>query len=696
MKHLLFIPILLLSNFLLSQCCDDFPNYKWGVEFGGNSQDAVTQMVVDEKDDIVVVGIFRQDLIIGSFNFQSIGVLSDIFLSKLNKAGDLIWIKTIFGPGTDYVEDVIVDDEGFIYLTGTYAQSLTFNSTSINVTNSGAREGFIAKYDSDGNFIWVKKISGYASTQSLAIDSNKDIYVAGRFEFTVDFGLLNLTSNGNLDNFLAKYDHDGNVLWATHIGGPDDDYNAFIATSTNNEILLASTFHSQIDLGNYSFSSNGHQDLLISKWTSNGDLLFAKHVGGPGFDNWWDVDFNPQLNTFFLGGNFTEAIDLDGQNLVGHGDANMDALIIEMDSDGNILWADGFGGSEHDILTHLHVNSTTLFCYGQFVSPDFDFHGNLANSGNSGVDLFLSTYDLDGSPQCLETFGEEMNDQANGIDEDSEGNLYIGGYYSGNLILDTVDLDNIANGIEGFLVQWESVSALDIEVELGEDMVLCHQDSFLLDPMLSDQFNIIWSNGSTASTLTVMESGLYWIDVEKDNCTAIDTIEIIFFQSDEDILGADTSICETQTMLLEINPLDYDEILWQDGSNGSTFLIESTGSYSIDLRVKDCWFSDTIVVDQMDCPECIIRFPNVFTPDSDGLNDFFYPFIEFCEIEEFQLRVFNRWGKAVFDSNSIDFGWDGYFDGKPALIDTYVWWAKFRLNGSEKTETRFGELTLIR
>jgi gliding motility-associated-like protein len=90
-----------------------------------------------------------------------------------------------------------------------------------------------------------------------------------------------------------------------------------------------------------------------------------------------------------------------------------------------------------------------------------------------------------------------------------------------------------------------------------------------------------------------------------------------------------------------------------------------------------------------------VQTPDVITPNGDGTNDFFRIFYtQSAEVEDFTLSIFNRWGQKIFTSGDIDEGWDGTINGTPQNMDTYLFVAKFRINGEE--QEREGQFSLIR
>ncbi|MBK9421570.1 MAG: PKD domain-containing protein [Flavobacteriales bacterium] len=150
---------------------------------------------------------------------------------------------------------------------------------------------------------------------------------------------------------------------------------------------------------------------------------------------------------------------------------------------------------------------------------------------------------------------------------------------------------------------------------------------------------------------------------------------------------------------------------WQFGDNSTSNLqnplhtFTSTGAFLAVLYVTNehgCTseISHTVQVD----PIYDITIPNAFSPNPNGgsggsydpndlSNDVFYPFIRF--VKDFRMRVFNRWGELVFESDDIKRGWDGWYKGRPSQQDVYAYqvWVRF-LDGKEIT--RLGDITLFR
>lgn len=84
--------------------------------------------------------------------------------------------------------------------------------------------------------------------------------------------------------------------------------------------------------------------------------------------------------------------------------------------------------------------------------------------------------------------------------------------------------------------------------------------------------------------------------------------------------------------------------------------------------------------------------PNAFSPNGDGINDVFNPIVE--GNLDFELQIFNRWGNLIYQQNNL--GWDGYYNGKYAKDDVYVWKIKLKNIGSTQFQEYYGHVTLIK
>ena len=210
-------------------------------------------------------------------------------------------------------------------------------------------------------------------------------------------------------------------------------------------------------------------------------------------------------------------------------------------------------------------------------------------------------------------------------------------------------------------------------VGFGNDTILCEVATLLLDATQSHPATYEWQDHSTNTTYTVVHDGDYWV-VVTDHCLgASDTIAVEYLHDFEVDLGADTTLCEGDELVLSAN-LPFCSYRWQDGSTEPRFVVRQPGNYSV-TATNFCYsHSDDIDIDYESCAQ-ELWVPNSFTPDGDGLNDRFVPVFSYPgEVERFEMTVYDRWGSMVFLTTDMESGWDG--GDKPEGM--YVWVIRYK------------------
>jgi gliding motility-associated-like protein len=232
------------------------------------------------------------------------------------------------------------------------------------------------------------------------------------------------------------------------------------------------------------------------------------------------------------------------------------------------------------------------------------------------------------------------------------------------------------------------------EVTLEPEINVCVGDTLLLD--VTDQgASYLWQDGSTSPVYEVTTENYYEVIVTLGNCSITEGTEVIYNEPPVVDLGPDTSICDSYFLRLDPQVADA-AYKWQDGSTTNTFLVRQPGTYSVDVLRFGCLVSDTIQVGlrELYC-DCFLSFPNVFSPNNDGVNDEFEVF-NTCPLAEYSFSVYNRWGVQLYESRTPGVFWDGTFRGQAAEIGVYTYMVRYQFQDRAQTETRTGSFTLIR
>lgn len=204
----------------------------------------------DAAGNVYIAGHYGYD---SAVNFdgnilQSYGAL-DMFLVKYDTNGNAQWARRMGGPETDGIQAIHVDANGNTYMTGWFINAADFGGTSLVSTNTAYQEIFVAKYDSDGNSIWanyalVPYAGNYASGTGIAADEFGNVYITGYYQYSISFGEDTLSNSGNRGLFFAKFDSEGDPVWGRSPGGTSTDYGAGVCVETDGNVLLTGYFES--------------------------------------------------------------------------------------------------------------------------------------------------------------------------------------------------------------------------------------------------------------------------------------------------------------------------------------------------------------------------------------------------------------------------------------------------------------------
>ena len=232
---------------------------------------------------------------------------------------------------------------------------------------------------------------------------------------------------------------------------------------------------------------------------------------------------------------------------------------------------------------------------------------------------------------------------------------------------------------------------------LGRDTTLCGNASFsLLAPEEADAYR--WSTGASSRRVSVSQSGLVWAEATLSGCSWRDSITIRFQPVPRPSLGPDTTICAKDQLLLKSN-IQAERYEWQDGSTGPQLAVKQAGTYILTTSDGLCRGSDTIVVRTRECTVFSLFAPNAFSPNDDGVNDAFIPQLPpDVEVLRYELRLFDRWGNLVFQSQTPGQGWDGTYRGTklPQGVFLYTLSIQARDDVQEIQDTFSGDVLLLR
>lgn len=303
---------------------DPSGNILWTKNIGGTGRKWANGISLDKDGNIVVAGGYTKTVTIGSTTLTNStpgGFYSDIVVLKFDSLGNFIWAKTSTGSdGSDEATSVATDSNGNVIVTGSFSCSYLNFGTATFLANINEDDVFIVKYDPNGNELWAKCAGGRYQDygQSISCDASGNAVIAGYFKSeSIIFETDTLTNKGTPtgDIFIAKYNSDGNFVWAKSAGGSQEDRANSVFVDANGNIIIAGQFGSSPA----TFGTNildhihgsGTSDVFIAKLDFKGGLDVS-------FDHSdWAIYPNPSNGIFHIANRTSNVSNLEIYNVLG-------------------------------------------------------------------------------------------------------------------------------------------------------------------------------------------------------------------------------------------------------------------------------------------------------------------------------------------------------------------------------------------
>lgn len=444
---------------------------KNAVKIEGTKTITTRSIQVDSQNNKYVAGTFNGTADFDSSENEALLTTNggnDIFLAKYDENGNYLWAFNLGGASTsgfyfDAMGDMILDNQGNIYLTGDITGTTDMDPSG-NTANMSAGI-FLAKYNSNGGYLWAFSIYGSSTSQagkSLAVDSSNNVYMAGVFansngDFDPSSNEKKLQAIGSNDYFIAKYTEDGNYLWAFNLGSTTNqsygDIN--ILTDNSSNLFVSGNFSGIMDFDPSkeveSYDAGGDLNMFLAKYNSNGNYIWAKDIKT--IDNTNDgvisniaygMDIDSS-NNVYISGQMGLPIDFDpteNNAIFDISSSKKQSFLSKYDEDGDYEWAVAFANTNNSLSTGLVIDSQSSNIYVTGFSnhsADFDptNQEDILTSSSSYQNLYLAKYDSNGVYEWAKTVGaDDANDKsyANTIainNDDSQ--ISLAGYFNGSI-----------------------------------------------------------------------------------------------------------------------------------------------------------------------------------------------------------------------------------------------------------------------
>ncbi|MFI5204765.1 MAG: gliding motility-associated C-terminal domain-containing protein, partial [Flavobacteriales bacterium] len=550
------------------------------------------------------------------------------------------WLSTGGGSLSDKATDMDIDADGNLYVCGYYNSTGTANDVSFGPlvlpANGFGKEGYLAKMDPNGNWVWIQIAEGGWDERVLGMCVDKIngyAYVCGTAWNYTDFGSCTGAAfpGGSDEIFVSKFDLNGNCQWLIGAGGGTDDHGYDLVTDSLGNIYLTGYISDKYQLGNVVANFGtinipiAFADSLgyIAKISPAGIFQWVRTFHGVEGERDNRIAIDKQSNVYVTGGFRGTNTSLGNVNATSYG--GYDIYVIKFDNNGNQQWVRTTGSTLDD-----RGNSITIDMYGDvYVTGEFrdkvGFDGDTINNngGPNGRDIFVAKMKTNGNWVWAKKAGSNGgSERGNRIISNNQGNIFVTGQFKGN-----------ANF--GSSIQLNSVDSVQL---------------FTAAIDTSGKWKWALQGGSAVE--------------DRGTGLAVDSCNLYTCGYYE----------ETATF-------------------GSGQLVSKGRKDALVVRTTNACFEYVPPVTTEPDGGCVVKLPNVFSPNRDNKNETF-AVTDSCVLE-LTLTLYNRWGNKIYTLAKPTDTWNGMIAGKEASEGVYYYAGQATLSDNRIVAIK-GFITLVR
>ncbi|MCK6640821.1 MAG: T9SS type A sorting domain-containing protein [Bacteroidia bacterium] len=367
---------------------DSSGNLIWAKHFPGKYDNWVDDVFVDDLSNVYVAATFSDtadaDPGIGIHNLVSAGGYDGAVI-KLDSNGDFAWANSFGGLYAEFIQRVVADDSGNVFICGRFQGAVDFGSINIFLASNNAN-GFLAALDSAGQFVWATHMGSAGNSLDEATDLVQDdsgnIYTTGFFRNTAEFNpsgpSVTITALGAINTFITKHDKDGAFVWARAFNGSGSCSSYGIALGANSSLWIGGSFEQTIDFDPganiTNHSSAGGSDIFFARLSLDGDYLWSGAAGGTSTEICRNVTTDNNGSPYFVG-LFSTPTDFNPgagvQTLTAV--AYSDIFVLKLDTAGVFSWVKQIGGTSAEEAWGVAVHANRNFYSCGFFNATLDF-----------------------------------------------------------------------------------------------------------------------------------------------------------------------------------------------------------------------------------------------------------------------------------------------------------------------------------
>ncbi len=455
--------VLVISFFITGQLLAQNPITRWAKAIGGTGDDIVRTMSTDQQGNVYIGGTFSGSMDFDPgpndetrFTHSPSSSEWDGFVAKYDADGDFQWVAVLGGSDYDAVLGVTADLTG-VYVTGYFKGDAEFNESGTQTMSSyaGSEDIFIAKYAaSNGALVNMNSIgsNGVDVAWAIDMDDNSNLYLAGQFEFTVQFDNFNVASPttawGSTDMFLVKLNSSFTYQWGIGIGSDGSDAAQAVEVDGNSVWVggrYSSFLYSNPDNTTTGIGCVGGYDGFFGQYsTADGSYMWDGYVRSLGDD--YVTTMSVDANGIYTGGYFSQSAQIwgnAGNNVTITSKGYFDGFVARHDKNTKLIqWANSFGSAtDNEYVDDVTTLGAAVYVVGTFAaSMDVDPTDTQYILQNTAVtlDAYMVKFNFEqGYLVAAQTISDITGQEEAMCVTTANGSVYWGGYFNGS----EIDLD---------------------------------------------------------------------------------------------------------------------------------------------------------------------------------------------------------------------------------------------------------------
>ncbi|NCB43174.1 MAG: T9SS type A sorting domain-containing protein [Clostridia bacterium] len=571
-------------------------NPQWTLNSTGESWDVVSGQAIDGEGNIYLTGNFTETFGCNTTR-KTLSGEQCVFIAKFNTDSELLWLRKIVSTGFVTAGAIAATSADNVFICGNYSGEMS--DKNLNLVIKSSRSGYVIKLKSNGDITWAKNIDGtlLPTQMHLAPDHTGGVYLAATFKGKLSMGADRFNSNYYNDVLITHFSENGNVVVSNTLHGADDENVFDLDTTPTGELLLTGSFAKELIIDRNILVSNGLRDVFIIKLTKKLQAAEVKQFGGI-YDDEGKALAVSASGKLFLAGNFTGEIYF-GETCTLESEGTQDVFVLCLDNEMECDWATSFGSPGSDCVAGMALNKKDdVYLIGTFKGK-ITIDEQLAETPSFANDAFLAKFTAAGKFKFLDNLGGEEHDFGRNIAIDAENEITISGNFSGAMqIMGSSTASSRAEDL--FVAKLHDCEASP-GVLLPPDTVVCATDYTIA---VNDDFVSYFWNGKAGNNRFIADnSGQIILEaIDKFGCHSSDTMLLVLNQPPEDWFPDTIRVQQGETLTLEA-PLGMQEYLWSDGSVLPFLSINTSklgsDSYAYWVEVNDiegCSGYDEVVV----------------------------------------------------------------------------------------------------